>query len=163
VPFKPTQAQREEAVGHVLYEIEMFLLAPHLRPQDTVFKSVVSESYLLHARILRDFFQEERKHDDIVCDDYGFHRDDLHVPDEIQTRFDKSLAHLTYSRNKYGKESPKEWINKEFRPHILARAQKFLEFLLTESAVEISPAWRSRAAHLVSAIRYELGQANIVG
>ena len=86
--------------------------------------SAISRGGVFQARACA-FFQQKRRNDDIVCEDYGFERKALRVPDDIERRFDKSLAHLTYSRLKFTGDTA-EWITDRFRPQLLARIRQFL-------------------------------------
>lgn len=96
----PSVEERLDALDHVLYEMEMFVALP-TRCEMTEVRNAIVESYLAHARVLCDFFQKERWKDDVICGDYEFERKTLGVSNDIEQRFDKSLAHLTYSRLKF--------------------------------------------------------------
>jgi hypothetical protein len=124
----PSVKQRLDALDHVLYEMEMFVHLP-MRCDVAVLQNTITESYLIHARVLCDFFQQERDSNDIVCDDYDFTREPLRVPDDIKQRFNKSLAHLTYSSLKFTGDT-KEWVTDKFRPQLLERIRKFLLHLI---------------------------------
>jgi hypothetical protein len=124
----PSAEQRLAALNHALYEMEMFVDLP-TRCGMTEVSNAIAESYLIHARVLCDFFQQERSNDDVICDDYNFKREPLGVPDDIKQRFNKSLAHLTYSRLKFT-EDKKQWITDKFRPQLLERIQEFLQHIV---------------------------------
>jgi hypothetical protein len=124
----PTSGQRLDALEHVLYEMEMFVNLP-IRCDERLLESALTESYLIRARVLCDFFQQARSKDDVVCGDYGFERKPLGVDDEIEWRFDKSLAHLTYSRLTF-KEDAQTWISNKFRPQLLDRIREFLQHIV---------------------------------
>jgi hypothetical protein len=108
--------------------MEMFVNLP-IRCDERLLESALTESYLIRARVLCDFFQQARCKDDVVCGDYGFERKPLGVADEIEWRFDKSLAHLTYSRLTF-KEDAQKWISTKFRPQLLDRIREFLQHIV---------------------------------
>ncbi|MCG2711409.1 MAG: hypothetical protein L6416_03685 [Candidatus Omnitrophica bacterium] len=129
--FKPNDDEKRLALDHVLYEIEMFTALP-IESASKLISNAIIESYLVHARVLCDFFQNSNRiKDDILCSDYGFTASTLTIPEDIETRFDKCLAHLTYSRLKY-KGDTKTWIYAKFRPHINERIKTFLLHLLNK-------------------------------
>jgi hypothetical protein len=150
----PTIEQRLDALEHVLYEMEMFVNLP-IRCDERLLGSALTESYWIHTRVLCDFFQQARCKDDVVCGDYGFERKPLGVADEIELRFDKSLAHLTYSRLTF-KEDAQKWIINKFRPQLLHRIREFLQHIVANPrlghAKEIKKA-RSLLASLPEAQR----------
>jgi len=157
--FAPSNKQVADAVEHVLYEIQMFVSTPAVPCSDEVVSNALTESYLVHARILCDFFQKGRqgpKHDDVTSEDYGFPFDDLFVPASIEERFDKSLAHLTYSRLEFDAVGTKQWIHEEFRPQILRRAHKFLTHVLTHFERKIDPRLLDQAKYLHEQISKEI-------
>lgn len=124
-----------EAFHHVLYEIEMFLALP-IPTDPGMVSNALAESFLIHTRNLCDFFEKPREKDDIVSSDYGFDQSKLGVPDEIDLRFDKSLAHLTYSRLRFNGET-KKWILDHFQPILLQRISAFLDHILSKTQVTI--------------------------
>jgi hypothetical protein len=122
--MNPTTEQRLAILDHVLYEMEMFVHLP-LQCDLTVLQNTVTESYLIHARVLCDFFQKDRYDDDVVCDDFGFRRSSLGLSKDLKRRFDKSLAHLTYSRLDFT-DNAQPWITDHFRPQLTRRIREFL-------------------------------------
>jgi hypothetical protein len=122
--MNPTTEQRLAILNDVLYEMEMFVHLP-LHCDLPILQNTVTESYLIHARVLCDFFQKDRYSDDVVCDDFGFSRSPLGVPEGIEGRFDKCLAHLTYSRLKFTGDA-RLWISDYFRPQLTRRIKEFL-------------------------------------
>lgn len=129
----PSVEERLDALDHVLYEMEMFVALP-TRCEMTEVRNAIVESYLAHARVLCDFFQKERWKDDVICGDYEFERKTLGVSNDIEQRFDKSLAHLTYSRLKFEGDT-KEWIADKFRPQLLARIREFLLHIVAKPSL----------------------------
>jgi hypothetical protein len=162
--FCPSADQIAKGFEHVLYEIRMFLESPKLRALDWAATNAITEAYLLHARILCDFFQKGRqgpKHDDVTSEDYGVPFDDLFVPASIEERFDKSLAHLTYSRLEFDAVGTKQWIHDEFRPQILRRSHAFLSHVVTDFEGRIPPDLLSEARQLCAQIERETHEFSI--
>lgn len=94
----PRAEQKLAALDHVLYEMEMFVALP-MRCGVAELNNAIAESYLIHARVVCDFFQQKRCLDDVVCGDYGFKPELLGVPIDIEHRFNKSLAHRLMQRS----------------------------------------------------------------
>ena len=122
--MNPTPKQRSAVLNDVLYEMEMFVHLP-LHCDLAILQNAVTESYLIHARVLCDFFQKDRHKDDVVCDDFDFTRLPLGVSKDIERRFDKCLAHLTYSRLDFTGDT-QQWIIDHFRPKLTSRIKEFL-------------------------------------
>ena len=112
--FIPDEPHKVDALQHVLYEIKMFVNLPGTANHELV-SNCLTEAFLLHARVLCDFFQKPRCKDDIICDDYGFQRRSLEIREDIEIRFDKCLAHVTYSRTCFT-DSTQAWVSAHFRP-----------------------------------------------
>lgn len=145
--FTPNEAARLAAFNHVLYEMEMFVALP--RASDVpVISNAVTESLLIHARVLCDFFQKSRYRDDIVCEDYGFPSRSLGISEDIEMRFDKCLAHVTYSRTCFTDDA-KEWLLRHFRPALLSRIAEFLSIVTTASPTQIRDEDHRRACRLL--------------
>lgn len=152
----PSNEEIYAAFKHTLYEIEMFVGAPKVACNNVVVSSALTESYLLHARILCEFFQKDPIRDDISCQHYGFEKDCLGVPDELETRFDKCLAHLTYTRLKHEDEDTKQWIHDAFRPQILKRSHQFLTHVLEAFGERMDPELVDRTKRCCEQINLEV-------
>jgi len=133
--FSPSDDQKIEAFHHVLYEIDMFLSLP-VSTDHPVICNALTESFLVHIRNLCDFFEKARYRDDIVSSDYGFPQSKLGVPPQVDSRFDKSLAHITYSRLSFNDET-KKWLLEHFVPRLLPRISAFLDHILANASVKI--------------------------
>lgn len=95
-----------ECSKHLLYEIEMFYdLGKRLverRESDTPLHNALLEAFLVHARLLCDFFTQEPTHDDDISihKHFGIDRCSLSTKDEelLRTDVNKRVAHLTDKR-----------------------------------------------------------------
>ena len=95
---------------HLLYELGMFKWAAKQvllndRPDDWMVANAVLEVFLLHFRILRDFFHrgiptKEQLFCDVVAEDYcaGWSVERPDAWDEWKDHLNWRLAHLTYNR-----------------------------------------------------------------
>jgi hypothetical protein len=144
--FSPSDDHKIEAFHHVLYEIDMFLALP-ITADHPVICNAVTESFLVHTRNLCDFFEKARHKDDIISSDYGFPQSKLGVPPQVDSRFDKSLAHITYSRLCFSDET-KKWLLDHFVPRLLPRITAFLDHILSNSSVKIKVDDLQRAKQL---------------
>jgi hypothetical protein len=151
----------EKVAKKVLYEIRMFNFLcdePRLLSRESVtfqpgdvtlvgtgFDSVnedwrtfaLLESFLLHTRVLHDFFYKRREQDDVIASDF--------VPDwesrrlakgeylkDRKKRLDKAIAHLTLQRVEYdGNE--KKWNVDAIQAEIGIAIKQFRQFLPVES------------------------------
>jgi hypothetical protein len=93
------------------------------------------ESYLLHARVLHDFFYKDQSRDDIVAEQFvanwGSLRpvQDAYLGDEDRKkRLDKAVAHLTLKRLEYDRDQ-KKWNIDAVRVAIDGPMKRFLELL----------------------------------
>ena len=107
----PTTDQLEAIAEHIKYEVDEFRKSirdlTRLRPGDTAWNRTL-ESALLHFRILRTFFFDERRYtDDISARHYieEWQPTKDNVFDETKEALDKRLAHLTLDRLK----PPEKW------------------------------------------------------
>lgn len=98
--MKPTAKQTVDALRVIRYEIEQLLGCCCVPAGDQVVRNMRLESALLHARNLIEFLTpgQERYKDSILAMDFGFAEQKPAVDREIETRLNKDLAHLTYSR-----------------------------------------------------------------
>ncbi len=99
--------------------------------------SVVLESFLVHARVLHDFFcQSRRWEDDIVASDFVGtwakpSESDYGYLNAQKERLDKALAHLTTTRVKYDTDG-KVWDVATIRREIEGMIQRFFSELPDE-------------------------------
>ncbi len=135
--MEPTDTQIRDAAHAVLYEVALFIglfarLSQGETSTDLVIRNACLEAWLLHARNLITFFetsQEDRRQDDIISEDYGFAARPLLITKRTQNRFNKDLAHLTFSRiartrNTSESRKAKLWKFKDFSP-LLKRCCEF--------------------------------------
>lgn len=128
--MKHTEDALLAAAEAVAYEVKMLCFTASALPggSDEKFedypsfeRNVYLESFLIHARVLDEFFRSKPRHDDIVATDYvpGF-PSTVTLVDGERTAIDKQLAHLTERRRE----------RKSFRVQRIARAlvEVFLQF-----------------------------------
>ncbi|MGA3316542.1 MAG: hypothetical protein ABSC64_08890 [Candidatus Korobacteraceae bacterium] len=118
--FTPTQKQVHDAVEHVAWEYAMFLAAalPKARYGPPV-NHQTQESFLVHLRNLAEFFHQgtaefrgnpagalgplPRGNDNIHAVDFcykiGWDEKRLHTDTKLRRAINKTLSHLTYSRD----------------------------------------------------------------
>jgi hypothetical protein len=96
------------------------------------------ESYLLHARVLHDFFYKDQSRDDIVAEHFVDQwvslrpaRDPYLGDEERKKRLDKGLAHLTLKRLEYDVQD-KKWNIEAVEAAIETPMKRFLELLPEE-------------------------------
>jgi hypothetical protein len=118
-----------------IYEIQMFTTLPVSSGHPLV-SNCITEAFLLHARVLCDFFQKSRYKDDVICSDYGFEQRSLEIEQDIEARFDKCLAHLTYSRACFTDDTRK-WLLHHFQPALLLRIKEFLANITSKCALPL--------------------------
>jgi hypothetical protein len=153
----------EEVAVKVVYEITMFRHAfdrllqlevdlGHIQPGDVMPRvgtgittkevieaSVFVECFLLHARVLRDFFcRSGNKSDDVTADEFvsGWSAppvSDYHTLHGEKCRLDKALAHLTTTRVQYD-TSGKEWDLGAIRQELENIIMRFLASLPADKA-----------------------------
>jgi len=108
MPFHP---KSEQIVQRIKYEFDMFeWLADKIQSDwgnaPWPMKNLFVEGFLLHARILRDFFIADPKQDDVSARHFFEDPSQWRAPSSSlcpylkanKVRIDKKLAHLTYSR-----------------------------------------------------------------
>lgn len=107
----PVHPNTQRIVPKLIYEWEMFCwlekrIRSHWKAANQPTKNLLMEGFLLHARVLRDFFGTPRRQDDVsACnffeDDSGWQtRSKQLCPylEKNRKRLNKKLAHLTHSR-----------------------------------------------------------------
>jgi hypothetical protein len=114
VTYTPDEDEQLRALGNIYYEIEQFynciVLQMYMSPKtNQAVKNAYLESMLVHVRVLKGFFEQpsrrvdrktQQEQDDVLSSDFGFNKAAITVglPQETQTRINKELVHLTYSR-----------------------------------------------------------------
>ena len=84
------------------------------------------EEFLVHARIVLEFLtNSSRCKDDVIPDDFDFPAQELVGVEELATRINKDMAHITYSRlERRGPD--KIWKLKPFLDCILTPSANFI-------------------------------------
>ncbi|MGA2902270.1 MAG: hypothetical protein ABSD98_00440 [Candidatus Korobacteraceae bacterium] len=127
-----TEAERLEAVWHVVYEYANLISSGELlREQFRLpINTHLQDAFLLNCRKMADFFAQNRKKDDVIAEDFTASRVDFDLSfwETWSEAMDKQLAHITYTRVR----NPKGWdgsanepLLKEFR----SACTKFLDSL----------------------------------
>ena len=145
---EPTEEMKCQVFDEVLYEIEMFVSLPMDSPQN-VLHNALAEAYLLHARVLNEFFQtQQRRGDLVISSDFGFPAAPIDTLNEIEMRHEKALAHLTYSRLSMSGTS-KTWLYKNFGTKIRTRVLEFLYHMLKKRPLPLSPEQEARCVAVI--------------
>jgi hypothetical protein len=131
--------QLEVDIGHIQPGDVMPRVGTGITTRDVIEASVFVECFLLHARVLRDFFCRcGHKPDDVTADEFvsGWSAppvSDHHTLHGEKERLDKALAHLTTTRVQY-EASGKEWDLLAIRQELEDNVQRFLLSLPTDKA-----------------------------
>ena len=147
----PTRSNRHRSVGRhrtepprsaygtVNYEIralsdahDLYVLARCRGGVNSAIQNVSLEAFLLHVRVLRDFFLGEGGGDDIKAERFlgSQMRFRLPIVRRLRVRLNKALAHPSYRRPRYRKPWPVSEIHSELR----AAWSAFLRRLARENA-----------------------------
>lgn len=112
----------KKATEHIYYEVLMFFETMNLltKSNNQISTNILLDAYAIHCRTLFDFLypksgENKAKKDDILVFDYVLNKK-LYNQKKIAKsslkfitrKADKQVAHLTYSRNRYGKKN-KPW------------------------------------------------------
>ena len=154
-PYKPTIEQLHYGLDAVFYEMDQFVgtLLPNqgVPPID----NALLESRLVHIRNLIDFFaRDSHWQDDVLASHYDFPLTPVDFPTEYETRLDKDLSHLTYSRLART-PATKPWPVDTVVTPVLERCVQFIDHLLSQRDVfaEHGPTvWRSLQLRMKSAL-----------
>jgi hypothetical protein len=129
--------QLELDLGNVLPGDVMPRVGTGITTKEVIEASVFVECFLLHSRVLRDFFcRSGNKPDDVTACEFvsGWlfpPVSDYHILDKEKERLDKALAHLTTTRVQYDTRG-KEWDLEAIRQELEAIIRRFLASLPTE-------------------------------
>ena len=108
--MRPTERQLKKMATHLQYEVRALHLALKLytrfRQADWAEWVIGLEAFLLHARVLHEFFSAtKRSNDNLMASDYMHDafswRPVKPIPDRTLKRVNKQLAHLSISRADY--------------------------------------------------------------
>ena len=147
--MNPTKKQILEILPHIIYEMEILFNLPSVRGTN-FYEYAIIESRLIHARNLKNFFEAKtRKLDDAISKDFGFPQKNLGISIDIEERFNKDLAHITYSRLKRTPET-KKWVYANFITPLIDRCIEFAQFVTQKYKAEISETDFKRLNRLIN-------------
>ena len=143
--MNPTHKQVLQALPHVRYEIESFLLTPDYDHSNEALSESVYFRRMVHCRALYDFFSQSKSirqkkscDDNIVSDDFDFPPKKLYGPKPrpLLDRFNKDLLHITYDRlNRTAKD--KAWPMEILFPPVSDCAKDFIKLILKHPTLTI--------------------------
>jgi hypothetical protein len=153
--FIPTDEQLINMLPHIHHEINQMtetlwtdtsirenLLGSACQIQ---LENALWESCLIHARILLDFYEFEKRRsrydkemDDVLSSDYGFRAQKVEIVAHYRDKMNKDLAHLTYSKADRTFNKCQLPITMVFLP-LLQRCALFTEHLLSSELLEHMP------------------------
>jgi hypothetical protein len=126
--------QLEVDMGNIMPGDAMPRVGTGISTEEVLDASAWVESFLIHTRVLRDFFCRGRhKSDDVIAADFvaGWTQpqaSDYTYISAQKDRLDKSLAHLTTTRVMYDSEG-KQWDVEKILSEIKPMIQRFLKEL----------------------------------
>ncbi len=136
-----SENEMKKAAELVMYEREQFLWASRDSEEwqtgtggDEYEDNSIKEVFLLHARLLRDFFYHGRKEShktDILAEDFFDTPDQWKRPTfsyllEKQTQLHRALAHLSYDRIGYKERGENNWQYKTITSELEEAFKMFL-------------------------------------
>jgi len=140
----PLHPQAQKIARYVQYEVDMCIATAAAlnggRMRGGALENALIESFLIHARVLCDFFFFPSKRKDDVLAKHFFHSDDQWQPDYKKEcpyleansdRLNKAVAHLSYAR--IGYEIDKRWQHNTINGELLAVWDRFKQSLPPES------------------------------
>jgi len=139
-PFVPDRPAVDRALADVFYEIQQLLESSQLASNDPLVMNAFLESWLVHVRVLLDFFErnrrsiyrhdgDRRENDDVLCTDFGFSAKPVGVHRKWRGRLNKDLVHLSYSRGDRKWPRGKEWPKREVVLPLIKRSIEFIDSL----------------------------------
>lgn len=150
--FTPTPEQLHDALEDVAYEIEQVLgicawliqLSQVRRDEQATTQQAILEEnvylecFLLHFRLLLDFFEKtkrargkQRELEDALAVDYGFAAKEIAVEPGLRERINQEIAHLSYARIRQ-RGPAKNWYPADMALLLLARCDDFAAHLLAQ-------------------------------
>jgi hypothetical protein len=128
---EPTDAELAGILSHVRYEIEQCFIIPKHHEHDWHLRESIFLAILIHARVLLAFFEStDRRKDDVLCSDFGFPTSPVSIPRDDRKRFNKDIAHLTYSRLRHT-PTTKPWPVAEILRPLLHRSVAFISYVIS--------------------------------
>jgi hypothetical protein len=142
VPYIPTQEEKTAGLGAAFYEMGQFCncLAYLPQPLDQAVKNALTESVLIHVRVLLDFFERRNRrkdrsgaeYDDVLSSDFGFPPAPVALPEHYRSRINTEVAHLSYARARRLTLKDKTWETGAFLPLVI----RSIDFIETRSEEE---------------------------
>ena len=126
----PTDAQRAGILSHVRYEIEQCFIIPKHHEHDWHLQESIFLAILIHARVLLAFFEStDRRSDDVLCSDFAFPTSRVPIHPADRRRFNKDIAHLTYSRLRHTPDT-KPWPVLQILRSLCVRSVAFIAHVI---------------------------------
>lgn len=138
-PLVPSEEERRKIVKKIIYEFEMleycYEKLSKSRSKNGGMQNLFIEGFLLHARILKGFFVDKKRKDDVSATDFVDSQKWMEVKsklcyylEENRERLNKYLAHLSYSRL----QNDKQWEYKKIYDELVEAWKKFYNLLPEE-------------------------------
>ena len=151
MPYKPTADELLKALDAVYYEIKQLVDMITPTTGHPALDNAVVESRLLHVRNLLDFFAyDARRNDDVLAAHYAFPLNPVTIDRTYESRLNKDLAHLTYSRT-LRTQATKPWPVRMVVAPVLERCSEFIAHILATRSVfaDVGPTdWRALELHI---------------
>ena len=139
IPYSPSEAEKARALADVYYELQQVWASSHLSSNDPLVTNAFVESYLVHVRVLLDFFErrqrstfrdgsEIQENDDVLSADFGFAPRPIDLARIYRERLNKDLVHLAYARGHRLAES-RGWPKGDVVIPIVARGIELIDFM----------------------------------
>ena len=162
--FTPSQTQLTGALDDIAYETEQLIgICFHMirhgpgpeqataENQEAILTAnVYLEAFLLHTRVLLDFFESRTRSsrhgnelDDVLALDYGFPATPVGIDRRLRERINQDLTHLSYSRT-LRQGSAKDWLPEPMARALLARCDEFAAHLQRGRGTSVPDATRVR-------------------
>ena len=171
IHFKPTVPQLTDSLDHIAYEVEQVIgicawLIQRLTgspalgesPESILEMNVYLESFLLHIRVLCDFFEKAARTrrngvelDDVLAGDYGFTTAPINLGQALRQRINVEVAHLSYSRAASG-AGARGWQPEAMARPLLSRCREFAVHILAVEHVALDGERRARYTGLCTMI-----------
>jgi hypothetical protein len=144
-----------DALQHLVRRANFLPYLPYGSSHDLSIQGKISryylESFLLHIRVLLDFFEHSKRSvrrgnelDDVLVLDYGLPAEPIGIPQLLRQRLNQDLAHLSYSRTQR-QGADRDWFPELMARPLLTRCDVFAKHLLKGAApLELPDAGRAR-------------------
>jgi hypothetical protein len=178
--YEPSKELVSDALNDIVYEMEQlignYLLRMRLNdrnwaPRDplesAIQPNVYLEGFLLHFRVLLDFFERpnrssrrDQELDDVLCSDFSFSPAKVDLDGQIRNRINQEVAHLSYSRTLRTDES-RHWLTGPMIAPILRRCDSFAVHVLGSPVISVPGAVRQRLKDVRSAVALVLANSEV--